>query len=594
MIGGDRMKKIISIIIALTMVLSTVCAFAAGGISVNMLDVNLLDSVINVKLAQAEEGQRILLLVTNPGYDDTASDIKYAVQNYQNLTADAEGEAEYSFKLYAPQDGEYKIYANGSYLASFKYDVAAMKSAVDTIVEYAKDNKKTELETYIKDVNVLKNLALDTFEPIVNAQIGVDMGKVAEKLIVEVNKNTFDGLDKENSAKMQNIIKTVTALELLNQSKADQYIYNNDGSLIHDSALKLSTIDESKSVTLYEYYLNGYNDGSNEYVLKDSGKAAVKSALKGKNFASTEDLYKAFMEAVVLNGVNKSTLKGSADSITYGHIKGLLTNENKTATGVTGNVTNFIANKLAGTAEINSIEHLNSLISQYAQLESQQGGSTGGGGGGGGGGGAFVPGLSAGGTMTVTPVDNVDATKQNDKNANENYKYSFSDIAEVEWATEAIEALTAKGIINGVGDRKFDPQGTVTREQFVKMLCVALGLTEEAEITFADVAGDDWSAPYIKKAVKAGLISGVDENTFGYGVGISRQDIAVILHRTIKDTTGTAQFADNGEIADYAKDAVGALSGLKILNGFEDGSFKPNASCTRAQAAVIIYNYLNR
>lgn len=586
------MKKIISIIIALTMVLSTVCAFAAGSISVNMLDVNLLDSVIKVKLAQAEEGQSILLLVTNPGYDDTASDIKYAVQNYQNLTADAEGEAEYSFKLYAPQDGEYKIYANGSYLASFKYDVAAMKSAVDTIVEYAKDNKKTELETYIKDVNVLKNLALDTFEPIVNTQIGVDMGKVAEKLIVEVNKNTFDGSDKENSAKMQNIIKTVTALELLNQSKADQYIYNNDGSLIHDSALKLSTIDESKSVTLYEYYLNGYNDGSNEYVLKDSGKAAVKSALKGKNFASTEDLYKAFMEAVVLNGVNKSTLKGSADSITYGHIKGLLTNENKTATGVTGNVTNFIANKLAGTAEINSIEHLNSLISQYAQLESQQGGSTGGGGGGGGG--AFVPGLSAGGTMTVTPVDNVDATKQNDKNANENYKYSFSDIAEVEWATEAIEALTAKGIINGVGDRKFDPQGTVTREQFVKMLCVALGLTEEAEIAFADVAGDDWSAPYIKKAVKAGLISGVDENTFGYGVGISRQDIAVILHRTIKDTTGTAQFADNGEIADYAKDAVGALSGLKILNGFEDGSFKPNASCTRAQAAVIIYNYLNR
>ena len=587
------MKKIISIIIALTMVLSTVCAFAAGGISVNMLDINLLDSVINVKLAQAEEGQSILLLVTNPGYDDTATDIKYAVQNYQNLTADAEGKAEYSFKLYAPQDGEYKIYANGSYIASFKYDVTAMKSAFDTIVEYAKDNKKTELETYIKDVDVLKNLALDTFEPIVNAQVGVDMGKVAEKLIVEVNKNTFDGTDKENSAKMQNIIKTVTALELLNQSKADQYIYNNDGSLIHDSALKLSTIDESKSVTLYEYYLNGYNDGTNEYVLKDSGKAAVKSALKGKNFVSTEDLYKAFMEAVVLNGVNKSTLKGSADSITYGHIKGLLTNENKTAAGVTGNVTNFIANKLAGTAEINNIEHLNSLISQYAQLESQQGGSTGGGGGGGGGG-ASVPGLSAGGTMTVTPVDNVDATKQNDKNANENYKYSFSDIAEVEWATEAIEALTAKGIINGVGDRKFEPNKTVTREQFVKMLCVALGLTEEAEITFTDIAGDDWSAPYIKKAVKAGLISGVDENTFGYGAGISRQDIAVILHRTIKDTTGTAQFADNGEIADYAKDAVGALSGLKILNGFEDGSFKPNASCTRAQAAVIIYNYLNR
>ena len=583
------MKKIISIIIAVTMLLSTVSVFASTSVGVNVLDVNLLDSVIKVKLDNAENGESILLVVTNPGYDDTASDVKYAVQNYSNLTADAEGKAEYSFKLFAPQDGEYKIYANGSYLASFKYDVAAMKSAVDTIVEYAKNNNKTELETYIKNVQVLKNPALDTFEPIVNTAIGVDMGKVAETLIVEVNKNTFTGSDKENSAKMQNIIKTVVALELFNQNKADQYIYNNDGSLVHDSALKLSALDESKNVTLYAYYLNGYSEGANEYVLTNAGKAAVKSALKGKNFKSTEELYKVFMEAVILNGVNKSTLKGSSAAITYAHIKGLLTSANKSATGVTGNVTNFVANKLAGTAEIADIAALNELIKKYAALESQSGGSTGGGGGG-----ASAPGLSAGGTMVVTPVGSVDITKQNDKNANENLKYAFSDIAEVEWAATAIEALTAKGIINGVGDGKFDPQATVTREQFVKMLCVALNLTEEAEISFTDIAADDWSLPYIKKAVKAGLISGMDENTFGYGVGISRQDIAVILHRTVKETTGDAQFADKAEIADYAVAAVGALSGLKILNGFEDGSFKPNASCTRAQAAVIIYNYLNR
>ena len=359
---------------------------------------------------------------------------------------------------------------------------------------------------------------------------------------------------------------------------------------MYDSALELSKIDEKKSVSLYEYYINGYSEGVNTYVLKDSGKAAVKSTLKGKNFASKEDLYKAFMEAVICVGTNNSILKGSTGSITYGHIKGLLTTANKTATGVTGTVTNFVANKLAGTASIKDIAELNSLISQYATLEGQ----TPSGGGGGGGGGASAPGLSAGGTMNVPLVDNVDALKQNDAAQNENYKYRFSDIAEVEWAIKAIEDLTNKGILNGVGDRKFNPNGTVTREQFVKMLCVALNLTEEAEITFTDIVADDWSAPYIRKAVKAGLISGVDENTFGYGVGISRQDIAVILHRTIKDTKGTANFADNANIADYAVDAVGALSGLKILNGFEDGSFRPQDSCTRAQAAVIIYNYLNR
>ena len=214
------MKKIISIIIALTMLLSTVSAFASGSISVNMLDVNLLDSVIKVKLAQAEKGESILLVVTNPGYADDAADIKYAVQNFSNLTADDEGKAEYSFKLYAPLDGEYKIYANGAYLTAFTYDTAAMKSVVETIAEYAKNNNKTELETYIKNAEVLKTLVLDTFEPIVNAQIGLDMTKVAEKLIVEVNKNTFTGSDKENGAKMQSIIKTVVALELFNQNKA--------------------------------------------------------------------------------------------------------------------------------------------------------------------------------------------------------------------------------------------------------------------------------------------------------------------------------------------------------------------------------------
>ena len=578
------------------MLLSTVSVFASTSIGVDMLDVNLLDSVIKVKLENAEKGESIFLVVTNPTYNDTAADVKNAVQNYSNLTADQDGKAEYSFKLFEAAYGEYKIYANGNFLTSFKYDIDDAKDAVDKIVGNAKNNEAALVED-LKNAEVLKSLALDKFEPIVNAQIGVDMSKVVEKLADEVNKTTFTGTDAENAANMQSIIKTVVALELFNQNIDDKYIYNNDGSLIYDSALKLSAIDESKDVTLYDYYLNGYSEGSNKYALTDAGKAAVKSALKGKNFTTTEyktateQLYNAFMEAVILSGVNKTTLKDSSAAITYGYINGLLTTANKAATGVTGNITGFIANKLAGTSAIADIKTLNDLIAQYAVLESQQGGGSTGGGGGGG---TSAPGLSSNGTMVVTPVGNINTTIQNDKNANENYKYSFSDIAEVEWAINAIEDLSNKGIINGTGDRKFDPQGTVTREQFVKMLCVALGLTEEAEISFKDIASDDWSLPYIKKAVKAGLISGVDENTFGYGVGISRQDIAVILHRTLKDTKGDAQFADNAEIADYAKEAVGALSGLKILNGFEDGSFKPNASCTRAQAAVIIYNYLNR
>ena len=58
---------------------------------------------------------------------------------------------------------------------------------------------------------------------------------------------------------------------------------------------------------------------------------------------------------------------------------------------------------------------------------------------------------------------------------------------------------------------------------------------------------------------------------------------------------GSKEFTDNTDISDYAAEAVGFLSGLGILNGFEDNSFRPRESLNRAQAAVItdaLYNLL--
>lgn len=581
------MKKITSLIVIVTMLISCYSAFAA---TIDMIDTDLSTGDVNITISEA--GEKSLIIVTNPGFtDEETENKKGAIQNTKILTSNENGEISYGFRLYNPANGEYKVYIDGQYKDSFTYDLSQIDNVVDNIIAYAESNDKEGLEVYLATEGVLKALALENYEPLTSTDIALDTEKLAVKLINKITEETFDGTTLENGAKMQNIIKTLCALELFNQQKPDEFIYNADGSLVYDSVLKMSGVDTKYSVTIYDYYIKGFNEGTTTYKLTTNGQSLVKNSLKGKNFESAEKLYEAFMKAVVCAGVNNSTISGSTGTATFGHIKGLLTNANKAQTGVSGNITSFIASKLAGTqTQIKDIEELNSLISQYAALEGQ----TPSGGGGGGGGGASAPGLSAGGSMTVTPVDNVDALKQNDTTQSENYKYSFSDIAEVEWAIKAIEDLTAKGILNGVGDRKFNPNGTVTREQFVKMLCVALNLTEETEITFTDIEADDWALPYIKKAVKAGLIAGTDENTFGYGANISRQDIAVILHRTIKDTKGTASFKDNADIADYAVGAVGALSGLKILNGFEDGSFKPNDSCTRAQAAVIIYNYLSR
>ena len=173
---------------------------------------------------------------------------------------------------------------------------------------------------------------------------------------------------------------------------------------------------------------------------------------------------------------------------------------------------------------------------------------------------------------------------------------SFNDIAGVSWAKEAIEALAKDGVINGVGNGRFDPEGIVTREQFVKIMVGAFGLEANGEaVAFEDVAEGQWYTEYIKIAVANGVINGVSETSFGIGENISRQDMAVIIYRTAKalgmelaEKTSEVP-ADIDSAADYAKEAVTALYQAGIINGVGGGNFAPAEIATRAQAAKIVY-----
>ena len=95
------------------------------------------------------------------------------------------------------------------------------------------------------------------------------------------------------------------------------------------------------------------------------------------------------------------------------------------------------------------------------------------------------------------------------------------------------------------------------------------------------------------------IVSGVSKNKFGSGALITRQDMSVILYRVakakeinIKEVNEAVEFADNSQIAEYAKEAVSALQTGGIVSGMSDGSFAPGNSATRAQAAVMIYKLL--
>lgn len=210
----------------------------------------------------------------------------------------------------------------------------------------------------------------------------------------------------------------------------------------------------------------------------------------------------------------------------------------------------------------------------------------------GGGGGGFSPrpAENGGGTAEVQK-DQDHETKKPSANG------TFADMADAEWAAEAVETLVKAGAISGVDGKSFEPNSYITREAFVKILCVAFAIegTEDAS-GFNDVDEKAWYAPYVASAKGAGLVMGNGEQ-FGVGENITRQDAAVLLGRIaglqeISLKSGDADFFDRNEIAGYAAEAVGDLRASGIISGMEDGGFYPARNMTRAEGAKLIYELM--
>ena len=193
-----------------------------------------------------------------------------------------------------------------------------------------------------------------------------------------------------------------------------------------------------------------------------------------------------------------------------------------------------------------------------------------------------------GGTVKATEPIQIPSETVNEENV-------FSDLDYVEWAQEAINILSKRGIVSGKGNKIFDPNGNVTREEFVKMIVETAGIeTYTTPNSFKDVNSTDWFSKYISIAAENGITSGIGNGRFGVGENITRQDMMVMCMYLIPESAKAGSidnYADASEVADYAKDAVATLVSLGIVNG-DGGRLMPTANCTRAQAAKVIYMIL--
>ena len=181
----------------------------------------------------------------------------------------------------------------------------------------------------------------------------------------------------------------------------------------------------------------------------------------------------------------------------------------------------------------------------------------------------------------------------------------FSDVADTEWYYGDVEYVYLNGVMNGttMTGTVFEPNGKLTRAMMVTVLHRMAG-SPDVEMSgdgrncpFTDVNKSHvWCKDAIEWAYVNGIVNGTTVTTFEPDLPITRQDLAVILHRYIKNVLNanisyyseTEQFVDEALISDYAKTPVKELKNIGIIRGKDGNVYDPMGHTTRAEAAALL------
>lgn len=172
---------------------------------------------------------------------------------------------------------------------------------------------------------------------------------------------------------------------------------------------------------------------------------------------------------------------------------------------------------------------------------------------------------------------------------------TFADIKNHKLAAD-IEILATLGVVNGMGDGRFNPDAAVTRAQFAKLVVAGLGLQPEegAALPFTDAGQiQAWAVPYVAAALKHGLMTGYPDGTFAPNRSVSRLEVAVVASRGLKQRPKVRQkparpFADQGAVPAWARADVEAAMAAGVIDDFLGESLQPARGATRAETAAAI------
>ena len=166
----------------------------------------------------------------------------------------------------------------------------------------------------------------------------------------------------------------------------------------------------------------------------------------------------------------------------------------------------------------------------------------------------------------------------------------FADVSTDAYYYEAVKWAAKKGITGGTGDGTFNPNGSCTRAHIVTFLWRAAGSPEpKSTVSFADVPADSYYAKAVAWAVENGITLGTGDGTFSPNATCTRAQSVTFLYRALGTAPTTVNgFTDVTTDAFYA-DAVAWAVESGVTNGTSASTFSPNNGCTRAQIVTFLY-----
>lgn len=165
---------------------------------------------------------------------------------------------------------------------------------------------------------------------------------------------------------------------------------------------------------------------------------------------------------------------------------------------------------------------------------------------------------------------------------------------------QAIEKLAGAGIINGIGNGTFAPNRTMTRAEFCTIVVKALGIKPLESRVFSDVPSGLWYSGYVGAANANGIVNGVGNSKFNPNGTITRQEAATMVVRAAKvlglntaaanAETTLSRFSDSAKVASYAKEPLAYCYNSGILEA--EASIQPTKAILRCEIAQMVYNLL--